>query len=91
MGSSLSNIFLHLGELQLQCSIDFSICSLNSLNIIVFLNDYMHIGFDAIDEIRGNLGGLKLPTPRQTSMEYGAYLRQPRQQQGMSNSVLVHV
>jgi hypothetical protein len=36
--------------------------------------------FDAIEELTGGLGALKLPPPQPTSHEYGAYLRQQRQQ-----------
>lgn len=36
--------------------------------------------FDAIEELHGGLGALKLPPPQPTSHEYGAYLRQQRQQ-----------
>ena len=43
----------------------------------------LSLEFDAIDEITGNLGGLKLPPPQQTSMEYGAYLRKAPQPQCM--------
>ena len=32
------------------------------------------VDFDAIDEITGNMGGLKLPPAQQSSREYGAYL-----------------
>ncbi|CAI8058457.1 hypothetical protein GBAR_LOCUS31792 [Geodia barretti] len=36
--------------------------------------------FDAIEDLHGGLGALKLPPPQPTSHEYGAYLRQQRQQ-----------
>lgn len=36
--------------------------------------------FDAIEELHSGLGALKLPPPQPTSYEYGAYLRQQRQQ-----------
>lgn len=36
--------------------------------------------FDAIEELHGGLGALRLPPPQPTSHEYGAYLRQQRQQ-----------
>ncbi len=46
-----------------------------------FSYSQLHIDFDAIDEISGNLGGLRLPPARQTSQEYGAYLRKLPQSQ----------
>ena len=36
--------------------------------------------FDAIDQLNSGLGGLKLPPAQPTSHEYGAYLRQQREQ-----------
>ena len=36
--------------------------------------------FDAIEELHGGLGALKLPPPQPTSHDYGAYLRQQREQ-----------
>ena len=43
--------------------------------------------FDAIEELHGGLGALKLPPPQPTSHEYGAYLRQQRQQRETSESL----
>ena len=51
---------------------------------------YLYVGvlcyadFDAIEDLHGGLGALKLPPPEPTSHEYGAYLRQQRQQREAS-------
>lgn len=44
------------------------------------LIDLSSSDFDAIEELHGGLGALRLPPPQPTSHEYGAYLRQQRQQ-----------
>ena len=44
--------------------------------------------FDAIDQLNSGLGGLKLPPAQPTSHEYGAYLRQQREQRDACKCML---
>lgn len=47
--------------------------------------------FDAIEELHSGLGALKLPPPQPTSHEYGAYLRQQRQQREACKPLIYYI
>ena len=46
--------------------------------------------FDAIEDLQGGLGALKLPPPQPTSHEYGAYLRQQKEQREARKQDFTH-